>query len=230
VEQLPVETFCDSSYGGRPKPHGDAPLSDPDVFIRRVPGWEFQRNVYVMGEVKFPGRYSLIRRDETLLHVLSRAGGLTPAAFANGAQFYGAEGRARRIGIDLEKVLQDSTFRDNMILFAGDSLYVAQFQPVVAVEGEVNSPISVAYVPRHGAGYYVNRAGGFSRLADKNRTYIIQPNGAVDTYSARVQPGARIVVPVVPPGEEKTNWASILSSAATILTSALTTILVVLRL
>lgn len=222
-----------SGYLRRPtSAHGAEPGLEPydNVFIRRVPGWEVQRNVYVLGEVRFPGRYSLIRRDEKLLDVLNRAGGLTPAAYANGVQFYRAEGRAGRIGIDLVKALKDSTFRDNLILFAGDSLYVPQFQPVVAVEGGVNSPISVAYEPRHGVGYYINRAGGFSRLADKNRTYVVQPNGSVDTYSARVQPGARIVVPQVPPGEERINWASILGSAATIITSALTTILVVLRL
>jgi hypothetical protein len=38
------------------------------------------------------------------------------------------------------------------------------------------------------------------------------------------------VVPEVPPGEEKTNWAAILGSIATILTSALTIVLVVQRL
>jgi polysaccharide export outer membrane protein len=222
-----------SGYLRRPtNARGAEPRLDPydNVFIRRVPGWDVQRNVYVIGEVKFPGRYSLIRRDERLRDVLERAGGLTPAAYAAGAQFYRAEGRAGRIGIDLVKVLKDSTYRDNLILFAGDSLYVPQFQPIVQVEGGVNSPIAVAYVPHHGAGYYINRAGGFARLADKNRTYIIEPNGSVVTYSGRVLPGARIVVPTVPVGEEKTNWASILSSTATILTSALTAVLVILRL
>ncbi len=38
------------------------------------------------------------------------------------------------------------------------------------------------------------------------------------------------MVPEVPPGEERTNWAGILSAVATILTSALTIVLVVQRL
>jgi polysaccharide export outer membrane protein len=222
-----------SGYLRRPtSARGAEPMLAPydNVFIRRVPGWELQRNVYVTGEVKFPGRYTLVRRDEKLLDVLNRAGGLTTDGYIRGAQFYRVEGRAGRIGIDLEKVLKDATYRDNLILFAGDSLYVPQYQPVVKVEGGVNSPVSVAYVPRRGVGYYVDRAGGFSRRADKNRTYVVQPNGAVDTYSARVEPGARIVVPEVPAGEEKTNWGQILSAVATILTSALTIVLVVQRL
>ena len=48
--------------------------------------------------------------------------------------------------------------------------------------------------------------------------------------SATVEPGARVVVPEVPAGEEKTNWGQILSVVATVLTSALTIILVVQRL
>jgi hypothetical protein len=39
-----------------------------------------------------------------------------------------------------------------------------------------------------------------------------------------------VVVPLVPADEEKTNWAAILSAVATILTSALTVVLVVQRL
>jgi hypothetical protein len=88
----------------------------------------------------------------------------------------------------------------------------------------------VAFVPRRGASYYVDRAGGFARRADKGRTYVVQPNGGVERASARVQPGARVVVPEVPADEVKTNWAAILSGVATILTSALTIVLVVQRL
>jgi hypothetical protein len=94
----------------------------------------------------------------------------------------------------------------------------------------VNSPVGVAYVPNRSAGYYVDRAGGYARRADKGRTYIVQLNGAVMRRSATVEPGARVVVPEVPLAEEKTNWVAILSATATILTSALTIILVVQRL
>ena len=235
-----IQVPLDSSYvfdptGYLSRPTGSAarsPRLEPydNVFIRRVPGWDLQRNVYIMGEVKFPGRYTLTRRDEKLLDVLDRAGGLTPDAYVGGAQFYRAQGNAGRVGIDLNRILKDSTYRDNMILFAGDSLYVPEYQPVVSVEGGVNSPVTVAYVPGQGTSYYIDRAGGFSRRADKGRTYVVQPNGSVEPRSATPQPGARVVVPEVPPGEEKTNWAGILSAVATILTSALTIVLVVQRL
>jgi protein involved in polysaccharide export with SLBB domain len=235
-----IQVPLDSSYvfdptGYLSRPTGSAvrsPRLEPydNIFIRRVPGWDLQRNVYITGEVKFPGRYTLTRRDEKLLDVLDRAGGLTPDAYVGGVQFYRSQGNAGRIGIDLNRILEDSTYRDNMILFAGDSLYVPEYQPVVSVEGGVNSPVTVAYVPGQATSYYVDRAGGFSRRADKGRTYVAQPNGSVEPRSATPQPGARVVVPEVPPGEEKTNWAGILSAVATILTSALTIVLVVQRL
>ncbi|HUI62684.1 MAG TPA: SLBB domain-containing protein, partial [Steroidobacteraceae bacterium] len=201
-----------------------------NVFIRRLPGWELQRNVYVTGEVVFPGRYTLTHRDERLSSILARAGGPTGDAYVRGAQFYRTEGRAGRIGVDVERVLRDSTARDNLVLLAGDSLYIPQYQPIVRVEGAVNSPVAVAYVPGRGTSYYIDGAGGFARRADKGRTYVVQPNGSVGTRSARPEPGARVFVPEVPPGEEKVNWAQILTSVATALTAALTAVAVVQRL
>jgi len=198
-----------------------------NVFIRRVPGWELQRNVYVTGEVKFPGRYTLTQRDEKLASVVERAGGLTKDAYASGAQFYRAEGRAGRIGVDLQRALRDSTYRDNLILLAGDSLYVPQYQSIVKVEGAVNSPVAVAFVPGENTRFYIDRAGGFARNADKGRTYVVQPNGAVTKASARPEPGARVEVPAIPANEEKTNWAQILTTVATALTAALTAVVVV---
>jgi len=213
-----------SGYLRRPTgAHGAEPMLEPydNVFIRRVPGWELQRNVYVTGEVKFPGRYTLTRRDEKLMDVLNRAGGLTAAAYVQGAQFYRPEGHAGRIGIDLERIQRDASYRDNFILFAGDSLFIPEYQSIVKVEGGVNSPVAVAYVPSEGTNYYVDRAGGFSRRADKGRTYVVQPNGSVEKRSATPQPGARIVVPEVPLGEEKTNWPLIVTTLGTLLASLL---------
>lgn len=54
--------------------------------IRSVPQWSSQEAVILQGEVRFPGRYP-IRRGETLTSVISRAGGLTDLAFAEGVVF-----------------------------------------------------------------------------------------------------------------------------------------------
>ncbi len=62
-------------------------VEDDQVFIRRIPGWEEDRTVTVAGEVRFPGKYSLSYREETLGDLIERAGGLTEYAFPQGAIF-----------------------------------------------------------------------------------------------------------------------------------------------
>lgn len=52
--------------------------------IKRLPFWAEQRVVEIRGEVRFPGLYP-VSRNETLLEVIKRAGGLTDQAFAEGA-------------------------------------------------------------------------------------------------------------------------------------------------
>jgi len=62
--------------------------------IKELPQWSEQENVTIRGEVVFPGTYS-IRQGETLSSVLSRAGGLTDFAFAQGSIFTRVELRQR---------------------------------------------------------------------------------------------------------------------------------------
>ncbi len=65
----------------------DLQLREHDyLIINRVPEWDSTWTVSLEGEVLFPGEYR-IRRGETLGNVLQRAGGLTDAAFAEGAVF-----------------------------------------------------------------------------------------------------------------------------------------------
>jgi protein involved in polysaccharide export with SLBB domain len=65
----------------------DLLLNEHDnVKISTVPQWDTLWSVQLEGEVRFPGEYR-IRRGETLRQVLERAGGLTDAAFPEGAIF-----------------------------------------------------------------------------------------------------------------------------------------------
>ena len=54
--------------------------------IKEVQDWGSQEQVTLVGEVRFPGKYSL-KRGETLKSVLARAGGLNDHAFAEGTVF-----------------------------------------------------------------------------------------------------------------------------------------------
>jgi len=65
----------------------DQVLAEHDnLRISRIPDWDSLWSVTLDGEVKFPGTYR-IRHGETLRQVLERAGGLTEAAFPEGAIF-----------------------------------------------------------------------------------------------------------------------------------------------
>ena len=193
---------------GVPAPGAEAPdvaLQPYDnVLILRQPNWELQRTVTITGEVKFPGRYSLLSKTERLSDVIQRAGGLTDYAYAGGVTFYRKEGRLGRIGVDLARVMSDESFRDNLILQNGDSLYIPAYNGVVNVAGAVNSPVAVAYVPGANLDYYVSAAGGPSRKADTKRAYVRQPNGKVESVHRRFLlpdgvphpgPGSMVYVP-----------------------------------
>jgi len=59
---------------------------DDYLFIRTVPEWRLYRVVSLMGEVKFPGTYT-IKKGERLSSLLERAGGFTDKAYLKGTVF-----------------------------------------------------------------------------------------------------------------------------------------------
>jgi polysaccharide export outer membrane protein len=62
--------------------------------VKEVPEWSEQERMTLLGEVRFPGTYS-IQRGESLRSVLARAGGLTSLAFKEGTVFTRVELRER---------------------------------------------------------------------------------------------------------------------------------------
>ncbi|HEY0339824.1 MAG TPA: SLBB domain-containing protein, partial [Steroidobacteraceae bacterium] len=62
--------------------------------VKEVSQWHTQESVTLTGEVRFPGTYD-IKRGETLVSVLARAGGLTEFAFPEGSVFTRVELKKR---------------------------------------------------------------------------------------------------------------------------------------
>jgi polysaccharide export outer membrane protein len=182
------------------------PLQPYDhVFVRRIPDFELPRVVKVVGEVRYPGDYVLRRKDERVREVLERAGGLTAWAFPEGFRMYRS---GRLVNVDLPQVLRNRRHRDNVILQPGDSPVIPEYNPVVVVEGAVNSPSAVLY--RRGASldYYAANAGGYARNADKGRVQLPYANGAARVKSKFLfftacppEPGSVVVAPARPEGE-----------------------------
>lgn len=233
----------------------EVPLQPYDnVLILRQPEWELPRTVAITGQVQYPGTYTLRTRTERLTDLIERAGGLTAAAYPAGIGFFratravptdpdrGADqplGAAARIGIDLPAVLADAAHRDNVILAAGDSVFLPEFDPIIRVGGAVLTPAGVTWQRGRNLRHYVDAAGGFERQADRGRAYVVQPNGKIEPVRRRwfilpdglptPEPGAMVVVPLrersAPraPGETASLWtgiASILASTVAILVVA----------
>ncbi len=79
-----------------------------NVLIRRKPGWESQRLVYLTGQVKHPGRYALRSKTERIGDLIERAGGLTDQAYPGGVQFYRSYGPGRRQSNERPAPIRDS--------------------------------------------------------------------------------------------------------------------------
>jgi polysaccharide export outer membrane protein len=156
-----------------------------NVLILAQPDWEQPRRVVVTGEVHSPGTYTLLTKNERVSDLLARAGGLTAAGYADGIVFFRTQGGLGRIGVDLGRVLRDSTYRDNLLLQDGDSINVPQVSAIVTVQGAVNAPRGVAWVPGAPLDYYVRAAGGATLVGDVSRSYVTQPDGRVESVKTR---------------------------------------------
>jgi len=95
---------------GNPHSTYDPVLKPQDaVFIREIPNFGGHEVVWIGGEVVFPGTYVLEDENETLKHLIERAGGFTERAFLKGAIFMRngvAEDLERRNVLDVVASLQ----------------------------------------------------------------------------------------------------------------------------
>ena len=58
------------------------------VFVRSNPDFEPAVNVTILGEVKYPGTYSILRKNEKVSSLINRAGGLTNYAYLDGVKMF----------------------------------------------------------------------------------------------------------------------------------------------
>ena len=233
----------DSTYvfatSGVARPNGGEILLQPDdhVLILRQPDWMPPRTVMLSGEVRFPGRYTLERRDERLSSLVRRAGGLTGNADSAGIAFQRSRDGVGRIGIDLPKALRNSRVVDDLVLQDGDSIHIPPYSGIVTVGGAVNAPMAVAYVRGANLDYYIRSAGGPTRVGDLSRAYVTNASGRVETVRRRTMlpdgvpvpgPGSKVIVPERPPNDGSA-WTRNLPVVASIVGSLVTLAAVLVR-
>jgi protein involved in polysaccharide export with SLBB domain len=208
-----------------------------NVLVLRQPDWQMQSVVTLSGEVQFPGTYALTSKTERLSDVITRAGGLTPAAYAAGVAFYRGQNAVGRVGVDLPSVLQNPNDRDNLLLIDGDSVHVPRYNALVSVSGAVNSAVAIPHEPGASMSYYIGAAGGATRNADAKRPYVVQANGKVETKHRYLgvistqptpRPGSQIVVPSRDPADKR-DVMQFLSTMTQVLGSLVTIAVVLSR-
>jgi protein involved in polysaccharide export with SLBB domain len=194
---------------------GDFTLRPFDVIIIRTsPGYEIQKPIAVMGEVLFPGDYTLVKKEERLSDLIRKAGGALSTAYLQGAKLMRrrAEDEQNRaqsamrltrmggldsistrdlnveahysVGIDLDMALARPGSDWDLVLTEGDVLFVPEYVGTVSVSGAVLFPNTVSYREGMKIGDYIDQAGGYAHRARRRAKIVVYMNGTI----ARVRP------------------------------------------
>jgi protein involved in polysaccharide export with SLBB domain len=116
-------------------------------------------------------------------------------------------------------------------LRSGDRLRIPKRPGFVLVSGQVYSPSAITFLPGHTAGWYLQRAGGATTLANRKEIFIVRTNGSVighgsqtwfgrDVLSTRLGPGDTVVVPQKIIGPSLT-WRNLLGTAQVVTSLAI---------
>ncbi len=159
------------------------------LFIRLSPDFEIPQQVTIVGEITYPGEYSLLRKDERIESLVERAGGFSNYAYQSAARLYRHQDSLGVVILDLKEALENPDRSEfNYLLTDGDSIVVPKLKDFVTLRGairhfEVDSiaQVNVPYDGKRSAKYYVkNYGGGFGKSSSRFRTYVQQPNGQVE--------------------------------------------------
>lgn len=172
---------------------GEFPLAPFDlIVVRSVPDFEMFQTININGEVLYPGTYALLDKNERLLSVIERAGGLTEEAFPPGATLYRQLDSIGYVVMELDEVLKDKDSRYNFILKEGDIVAIPKKEDLVTIQGEIrarelypdkylsNGRINTAYHSGKRASFYINRyAAGVGENGKRGLVTVEHPNGRI---------------------------------------------------
>ena len=124
------------------------------------------------------------------------------------------------ISINLQKALNNPGSIEDIILKNEDIISIPKESDIVSVSGAVAFPTNMVYDPSMSWKDYINKAGGFSNYAKKNKSIIVYMNGSMTTRHNNfvVEPGCEIFVPTKEIKNKKQNamtpaqWISISTS------------------
>lgn len=181
------------------------------IFVRTAPDFELQKTIVLLGEVLYPGSYTILNKNEKISSIINRAGGLTKYAFPEGATIKRVEFNEGYLFLRLQEVLKDSSSKYNYVAKDGDTLIVPKLDQLIQISGAINYPnmvelgqISAPFSKRKSAKFYVKNYGlGFADNADRKKTYVLESGGYIHrtkrflfmSFYPKVTLGSSVVVP-----------------------------------
>ena len=126
--------------------------------------------------------------------------------------------REFRVGINLEKIIDNEDSKHNLVLKSGDQLIIPSTKQTVKVEGEVLVPSLVRFEKGMTLKDYISKSGGFSSDAKKGKTYVVYANGDIAATKhflffrsyPKLEPGAAILVPAKPENRNKLSTQEVI--------------------
>ncbi len=205
------------------------------IFVRKKKDIVAHKMVSIVGEVDYPGDYTLLGEKERLTSLLIRTGGMTKDAFPQGAKLY--RKNYGPVVIDFKDAMMNAGGKDDIILEEGDKIIIPKQNEIVIVQGNVQYPINIKYDrAKRDVMDYVDAAGGFGTRPWKRRISVMYQNGKLKRtknflffkFYPKVKPGSVVQVPTKPP-PTKINFdlAQVIQYGLTTATSILTVVLLI---
>jgi len=162
--------------------------------------------VSISGAIKYEGTYAVTQRNESIVDLIQKAGGLTDEAFSSGIYLERGDSEDET---SLRQVVVDGVSR-SIVLQAGDHIVVPKKSNTVSIYldhtqafSEQTSLIEVPFTYGADAKWYLDQyAGGLSHKSDRSKIAVRFANGAVRSARKKlfrydypiVESGATIVV------------------------------------
>ena len=183
------------------------------ITIRKNPLLQAQTFVEIKGQLLFPGKYAIQKKDERISSLFFRAGGSLPEANLKGAKLirkfqgdflfdnrevektsedFGLDTLSQlslekkefmEIAVDLLAALKNPGSKDDVFLEPEDVLLIPRESNIIIVEGEVFNPVGLTFEAGRRANYFIKQAGGFKEEAMRKKTFVIFPDGSAKSTS-----------------------------------------------
>jgi protein involved in polysaccharide export with SLBB domain len=137
-----------------------------------------------------------------------------------------------RLIIDMNKILATGGKEADIILEPGDKIFVPTVPSGISVIGAVGANGTIKYNDKKSVKYYIEKAGNFTRQADKNETRLVRATGEVISgggiMGKAVSLGDVIIVPTKI--ERDRNFLKAFTTALTAATGVLTSVFIISKL